>query len=424
VKRIWPFLVLGVILIVIGLVWTLQGLNVLRGSPMSGSSLWATIGPVVLVTGLVLSGIGIGLGLTPQSEEGPPGPQGPQGEPGPPGPQGEPGSQGLAIIWAGDDPNITIPDSPNAFLIGVSDPSVVPVNARPIDFIGVFTKTDLTPPGPPGTMYDWYSSALPDVGETVTAWEAAVGGIPFISSGGPVVALDTQGNEGLLLDGIDDSIVASIGYHARPFAMVCVGRQLGDVRAGPSRTIIQTASGTTGERSVFNQAASSSSLRLYAGSTMTITGANADNDQHLFGGFFSGPDSVGVRDVTRAGFSTVQPRRASTGYVVGDVRSGSSGAPNNVYECIASGTSSSSDAANALTGTGSSIGDGTVIWQYVGVKSTSPGNEDIRGLKLGANAADDAFSNFFVRRIFFGIFTWQALEEWREDPAVAEYYGW
>lgn len=60
VKRIWPFLVPGVVLSGVGLVWTLQGLDVLRGSVMSGSSLWATIGPIVLLVGLVLIGIAIG----------------------------------------------------------------------------------------------------------------------------------------------------------------------------------------------------------------------------------------------------------------------------------------------------------------------------------------------------------------------------
>ena len=58
-KRIWPLLVPGVILSCVGLVWTLQGLDVLRGSAMSGSPLWATIGPFVLVAGLVLIGIAI-----------------------------------------------------------------------------------------------------------------------------------------------------------------------------------------------------------------------------------------------------------------------------------------------------------------------------------------------------------------------------
>ena len=60
-KRIWPFLVPGIILSGIGVVWTLQGLDVLRGSVMSGSSFWATIGPIVLFVGLVLIGISIAI---------------------------------------------------------------------------------------------------------------------------------------------------------------------------------------------------------------------------------------------------------------------------------------------------------------------------------------------------------------------------
>ena len=59
VKRSWPFLVPGVILTGAGLVWTLQGLNVLPGSVMSGSSFWATAGPLVLVVGLVLIAVAI-----------------------------------------------------------------------------------------------------------------------------------------------------------------------------------------------------------------------------------------------------------------------------------------------------------------------------------------------------------------------------
>ena len=58
-NRIWQYLVPGVILVCVGLVWTLQGLNVLGGSAMSGSSLWATVGPIVLLVGVVLIGISI-----------------------------------------------------------------------------------------------------------------------------------------------------------------------------------------------------------------------------------------------------------------------------------------------------------------------------------------------------------------------------
>lgn len=46
---------LGLLLLLIGTVWTLQGLNVLGGSAMSGVTLWAVIGPVVAVLGLTLA---------------------------------------------------------------------------------------------------------------------------------------------------------------------------------------------------------------------------------------------------------------------------------------------------------------------------------------------------------------------------------
>lgn len=62
-KKMWLFLIGGLVLVAIGLVWTLQGVNVLGGSPMSGSSLWATIGPVVLVVGVVLIGIAIAVAV-------------------------------------------------------------------------------------------------------------------------------------------------------------------------------------------------------------------------------------------------------------------------------------------------------------------------------------------------------------------------
>jgi hypothetical protein len=54
----WWFVGAGVILAVVGVVWTLQGVDVLGGSVMSGSPLWATVGPIVLVVGLVLVVIG------------------------------------------------------------------------------------------------------------------------------------------------------------------------------------------------------------------------------------------------------------------------------------------------------------------------------------------------------------------------------
>jgi len=47
-------LVLGAILVIIGLVWFFQGIGVLGGSFMSGSVLWAVIGPIVAIVGIAL----------------------------------------------------------------------------------------------------------------------------------------------------------------------------------------------------------------------------------------------------------------------------------------------------------------------------------------------------------------------------------
>ena len=49
----------GAVLVVAGVIWALQGFGVIGGSFMSGDSVWAVIGPVVAVAGLVLAGIGL-----------------------------------------------------------------------------------------------------------------------------------------------------------------------------------------------------------------------------------------------------------------------------------------------------------------------------------------------------------------------------
>lgn len=48
----WLFIVLGVLLILVGGVWTLQGLDVMGGSAMSGVTIWAIVGPIVVILGL------------------------------------------------------------------------------------------------------------------------------------------------------------------------------------------------------------------------------------------------------------------------------------------------------------------------------------------------------------------------------------
>jgi hypothetical protein len=50
----------GVALVLIGALWTFQGLGVVGGSVMSGVTVWAIIGPIVAVLGgwLALTGRG------------------------------------------------------------------------------------------------------------------------------------------------------------------------------------------------------------------------------------------------------------------------------------------------------------------------------------------------------------------------------
>jgi len=47
-------LVMGVVLILMGVLWTMQGLDVVGGSAMSGDTLWAVVGPIVVLVGAVL----------------------------------------------------------------------------------------------------------------------------------------------------------------------------------------------------------------------------------------------------------------------------------------------------------------------------------------------------------------------------------
>jgi hypothetical protein len=50
----WLRVLVAVLLILVGAVWTLQGLDLLGGSAMSGVTLWAIVGPIVLIVGLWL----------------------------------------------------------------------------------------------------------------------------------------------------------------------------------------------------------------------------------------------------------------------------------------------------------------------------------------------------------------------------------
>jgi len=47
-------MVLGVLLVLVGLLWTGQGLGWIGGSAMTGVTLWAIIGPLVALGGVAL----------------------------------------------------------------------------------------------------------------------------------------------------------------------------------------------------------------------------------------------------------------------------------------------------------------------------------------------------------------------------------
>jgi hypothetical protein len=49
----------GFILILAGVIFTLQGVGVLGGSVMSGVTFWAVAGPVIALAGLALAVIGL-----------------------------------------------------------------------------------------------------------------------------------------------------------------------------------------------------------------------------------------------------------------------------------------------------------------------------------------------------------------------------
>ena len=49
----------GFLLMLAGVVFTLQGVGILGGSVMSGVTFWAVAGPVIVLAGVVLAAIGL-----------------------------------------------------------------------------------------------------------------------------------------------------------------------------------------------------------------------------------------------------------------------------------------------------------------------------------------------------------------------------
>jgi hypothetical protein len=49
---------LGVLVALFGLLWALQGFGVVQGSPMTGTTTWSIIGPIVCVVGVLIAVVG------------------------------------------------------------------------------------------------------------------------------------------------------------------------------------------------------------------------------------------------------------------------------------------------------------------------------------------------------------------------------
>ena len=49
----WIALGLSALMVVVGVIWTLQGLGHLEGSPMTGVQFWAVVGPALAGFGIV-----------------------------------------------------------------------------------------------------------------------------------------------------------------------------------------------------------------------------------------------------------------------------------------------------------------------------------------------------------------------------------
>jgi len=48
----------GIVIFLLGLLWTLQGMNFVQGTQMSEESFWSNVGIVMLIGGLVISYFG------------------------------------------------------------------------------------------------------------------------------------------------------------------------------------------------------------------------------------------------------------------------------------------------------------------------------------------------------------------------------
>lgn len=51
-------LIVGIVVTMFGVLWALQGFGVVGGSPMSNTTTWSIIGPIVALVGIAIAGYG------------------------------------------------------------------------------------------------------------------------------------------------------------------------------------------------------------------------------------------------------------------------------------------------------------------------------------------------------------------------------
>ena len=49
----------GIVVALAGLLFTLQGVGLIKGSSMSDTTFWTVAGPVIIIVGLVVAGLGV-----------------------------------------------------------------------------------------------------------------------------------------------------------------------------------------------------------------------------------------------------------------------------------------------------------------------------------------------------------------------------
>ncbi|HEY2299770.1 MAG TPA: hypothetical protein VGH43_18705 [Jatrophihabitans sp.] len=53
------FIVAGIVVALLGVLFTLQGTGVIKGGAMSGTTFWTVAGPVIILIGLAVATVGV-----------------------------------------------------------------------------------------------------------------------------------------------------------------------------------------------------------------------------------------------------------------------------------------------------------------------------------------------------------------------------